>query len=152
MPNLVESMKIAAMEAMETGKPSAVMFGKVIEASPLKIMIEQKLPLDESFLILTKAVTDHYVDITVNHYTVNDDFLNTGHYHNHPSSPPNTATTGDIDFDPTHKHKYSGKKKIMVHNGLKKDETVVLIRIQGGQKYVVLDRISNHLVEGEWLT
>ena len=152
MSDLIESIKKASLAAVEASKPSAVMFGKVIEASPLKIMVEQKLPLDESFLILTKAVTDHYVDITVNHYTANDKFLNTAHHHNHPSSPPNTPTTGDIGFDPTHKHKYSGKKKIMVHNGLKKDEAVVLIRIQGGQKYIVLDRISNHLVEGEWLT
>lgn len=34
-----------------------------------------------------------------------------------------------------------GEKKIMLHKGLKAGEKVVLARMQGGQKYIVLDRM-----------
>ncbi len=34
-----------------------------------------------------------------------------------------------------------GEKKLTLHNGLKTGEKVVLVRMQGGQKYVVLDRM-----------
>ena len=127
------------------------MFGTVESISPLRINIEQKLVLDEKVLILTKAVVDHWVDIEVDHYTVNDDFLDTTHHHLYPASPPNSATTNDLSFDPTHKHEYQGRKKIMIYNGLLVGEKVILIRLQGGQRYVVLDRINDHTVTGEWV-
>ena len=41
----------------------------------------------------------------------------------------------------THKHQISGEKSITVHNGLSKGDKVLLIRAQGGQKYVVWEKI-----------
>ena len=35
------------------------------------------------------------------------------------------------------------KKKITIHNKLKKGDKVTLIRVQGGQQYIVLDKIYN---------
>lgn len=118
------------------------MFGTVDSISPLKIQIDQRLTLTEEYLILTKNVLDHEVDIEVNHFTVNDDFLNTTHAH------PNAGSAG---FDSTHKHQYQGRKKIKIYNGLLPGEKVILIRLQGGQRYIVLDRINDHTVEGEWV-
>lgn len=148
MPNVIETIKRIALSAVENTKPAEVMFGEVVSASPVKILVEQKLLLEEPFLILTKAVLDHWVDITVDHYTESDplisddDVLDTKHTH------PNTAVG---EFDPTHWHRYLGRKKIKIHNGLLEGEKVILIRLQGGQRYVVLDRINDHTVEGEWI-
>ena len=34
------------------------------------------------------------------------------------------------------------KEQMTIHNALEKGEEVVLLRMQGGQKYIVLDRIG----------
>jgi len=50
-----------------------------------------------------------------------------------------------------HKHEYKGRKKIMIYNGLKPGERVIIIRFQEGQKFLVVDRVCDHTVEGQWL-
>ena len=47
--------------------------------------------------------------------------------------------SGDAAFA-AHKHRYQGRKKWRVHNALKVGEKVILLRCDGGQKYIVLDR------------
>lgn len=101
MPDLLETIKRAALEAVEEAAPCKIMFGKVISASPLKIQVEQRLTLDESHLILTHLVKDFEVDMTVDDIT----------------------------------------KQYTVHLGLSVDETVMLLRNQGGQRFIVLDRL-----------
>lgn len=39
------------------------------------------------------------------------------------------------------------KKTYTVHGGLKKGDTVLLIRQQGGQKYTIVDRIKKEVVD-----
>ena len=41
----------------------------------------------------------------------------------------------------SHAHPYKGRKVFTVHKALKTGETVVLIQLQGGQKYLVVDRV-----------
>ena len=123
------------------------MFGTVDSISPLKIQIEQRLTLTEKDLILTRNVLDHWVDTESNHFTMDSPLVgyspwDTSHVH-----PPSTAI-GTLNMN--HRHQYQGRKKIMIYNGLLPGEKVILIRLQGGQRYVVLDRINDHTVEGEW--
>ena len=69
MPDAVELMKTikrAALDAVKASKPVEVCFGKVTSASPLKILVEQKLPLGKGQLILTRNVTDFVTEVTVN--------------------------------------------------------------------------------------
>ena len=143
---LVRIIKQTAMDAVQADKPVEVCFGKVMGVSPLQILVEQKLLLGEKQLVLTKAVTDHWVDIEVSHYTVNDAFMNPDHTH---ITPHNITDEGNLDT--THKHEYSGRKKIMIYNGLKIGENVLLVRFDKGQRFVVLDRVSDHITEGEWI-
>ena len=74
MPNPVEVVKRAAVEAVEAGKPVNILFGTVLSASPLKIQVDQKT--------------------------------------------------------------------FKVHNALKAGEKVLLIRVQQGKKFVVIDRVK----------
>lgn len=126
----------------EAKKPCECYFGIVRSVGPLTIFVEQKILLEEPDLILTNAVKDHYVDITVNHLTdtYSGDWDTT---HSHPD-----AGSGSIPQD--HIHSYTGKKKIMVHNGLKVGEKVILLMVARGQKFIVLDRITDHICEGQW--
>ena len=122
------------------------MFGTVTSISPLEIQIDQRLTLTQDYLILTKAVLDHEVDIEVNHFTEQSALVGYGPWdtkHSHPDA-------GIGELNPNHRHQYLGRKKIKIFNGLQVGEKVILIRLQGGQKYVVLDRINNHTVKGEW--
>ena len=43
---------------------------------------------------------------------------------------------------PSHKHAYMGTKPYRVHLSLKAGEQVLLLRADGGQKYIVLDRVE----------
>lgn len=159
-PTLNESIKMIAMNLFETLQPSDVMFGKVIKTNPLEIMIDQKNIIPAQYLVLTNLVREHSVDMTISMQTVEDNYLDVNamkHTHigttltgnNGLPISGNTSTTPD--FDTTHKHDIKGRKKIILHYGLKVGESVILIRLQGGQRYVVLDRVSGPQTEGEWL-
>jgi hypothetical protein len=227
-------IKKAAVEAVGASKPFLLTYGMVTSASPLEVRIDQKLTLAASQLLLTNAVRDYYVDMTVSHVTepaldnvsfahshgyrgtteqegdhehagsylpetavivtpdgehahtypngevdpssAGEDASETIHTHTYPAGAvsteenhthPGTAvpqTTlviepdgghdhgygGTTDSDGifgdnhpgvTHTHGYVGRKKFLVHLGLKEGERVLLMRIQGGQQYIVLDRV-----------
>lgn len=129
---MINLIKQASLEATEAGKPVKIVFGEVISANPLQIRVEQKLELPAEFFVLTRAVTDHYVDMSVSHVTEN-----------------RAGGTGYAEFQ-SHNHDYTGRKKFMVHNGLQVGEQVILLQVQGGQKYVVLDRVFEPICQGEW--
>lgn len=59
MPNLVESMKRAAVEAVEASNPCRVVTGKVVSAEPVQIAIDQKITLGTNQLILSKTVANN---------------------------------------------------------------------------------------------
>ena len=89
----------------------------------MQISVEQKMTLTEKQLVLTTLVQEFSVNMTVDHTTENK-----------------SGGSGDSSFA-SHNHDYKGTKSFRVHLGLKAGEKVILIRVQGGQKYIVLDRI-----------
>lgn len=128
MAKLEQVLTQMISNAVEYTKPSEIYAGKVESVNPLTVRLDINVPvIEEDELILTHLVKDYEVDITVGH---------------------STEETTDIK---KHKHEYKGRKKITVHNGLKVGEGVLLIRQQGGQKFIVLDRIDDPQTEGEWL-
>jgi hypothetical protein len=143
--NLIKSMQRIAKDSTLSELAANVLFGTVVSASPLKINVEQKMTLEAAQLVLTRNVTDYNVDMTVSHITE----LETEHFH----AVQDTYTGGGTSSPTTHLHSYRGKKKFRVHNALKKGELVVLLRVQGGQKFVVLDRLeeSPDVTNGQWL-
>ena len=122
--DLVKLIKKAAVDAVNASRPANMVFGKVISDSPLKIKVDQKLILTSAQLVLSRSVTDHTIEMTVNHATENA-----------------SGGSGDSAFA-SHNHKYVGKKEFLIHGALKKDEEVILMQLSGGQKYIVIDRIG----------
>lgn len=134
MPSSVELVKKAAVEAVEASKPVNLLFGQVISASPLKIQVDQKAIYTEKMLVLTRNVTDFEVDMTVSHKT-----------------EEKSGGGGYAEFE-AHYHDYKGMKKFKVHNALVTGDWVLLARIQGGKRFVVIDRIKPiPELKGEWL-
>lgn len=125
---LVETLKRAAVEAMEAKKPVNVYFGEVVSAAPLKINVEQKMVLGEKQLILSRNVTNFKTSITGGNIK---NYYYTG----------STTDSGTAPISPSHVHAV-GKIEITVHNGLVVGDEVILIRQQEGQKFIVLDRIG----------
>lgn len=113
-------------------QPMNLVFGTVLSANPLTIAINQKMILTSEFLILTNAVRDHSVDIQVSWCT---------------DKPDNGGA--DPTGSHTHNHKIQGRKKITIYNGLTIGEKVLLLRAQGGQDYIVLDRVNEIPTTGE---
>lgn len=126
IPEFLKAIKKAALDAFTASKPSEIYYGVVISESPLKINVEQKFTLNAAQLVLTRNVTDFYDDITVIAWRTENE----------------SGGGGDAAFA-SHSHALVGRKHIIVHNRLLTGDKVILIRQQGGQKYIVIDRVGD---------
>lgn len=130
---LVSTLQKLVAQTNNAMKPTDYCLGVVETVDPLSIRIDQKDILTEEFLILTDLVRDFSVDITVSHTT------------------ENRAGGGGYAEFASHNHDYTGRKKIIVHNGLSVGESVILIQQAGGQEFIVLSRLYDHSnVTGQW--
>ena len=102
MPNMIQIIKRAALEAVQESNPTNVLFGTVLSTNPMQIKIDQKIVLTKEFLIMSRNVSDYETKMTVN----GQDSL------------------------------------ITIHNALSTGDEVILLKMQGGQKYVVLDKVG----------
>lgn len=128
---LVRAVKQAAVEAVQASGPAGICFGTVTSVAPLKVTVDQKKTLTGAQLILTNNVRDYSVAMTVDHET---EVIS----HGHPVQ--DTYTGGGSATEVDHSHPYKGTKMFRVHLGLKMGEKVILLRCDGGQQFVVLDR------------
>ncbi len=111
---LVNAIKKAAKDAEEAGKPVNVVIGTVTAANPLTITTEQQMPLGKSQLILSRNVTSHTVSVNVDWNTESAD---------------------------GHTQPVQGTKTMTINNGLAVGDKVWMIREQGGQRFIVVDRV-----------
>lgn len=157
--DLTKIMKQLAVNAYEATKPVNVSFGKVVSVSPLKIQVEQKLTLSKEQLILTRNVTNYKTSISMpsvstnnsspkiseslkHDHTVNID-TTTVEDHKHKVSGDTSEVEIKVEATLTHKHTISETTlNVTINNGLKINDEVILLRMQGGQKYLVIDRIG----------
>ncbi|OOM82336.1 hypothetical protein CLPUN_03050 [Clostridium puniceum] len=110
-------VKQAAKDTYNSMKPAEILFGTVESINPLVIKVGTNLILESIQLILTRNVIDYDLEMTVDHIT-------------------------EVGNGPEgHTHGYKGRKIFRVNNALIQGEKVMLIRVQGGQKYVVYDKV-----------
>ena len=67
-----------------------------------------------------------------------------------PISYTGGGSCDEGNLNSTHKHAIKGCKKLRIYNGLQVGERVLLLRWQGGQKFLVLDRVSPAVTKGDW--
>lgn len=113
---IIPIIKQAAVDAVNSTQPVNFVFGTVTSTSPLKVQITPKLTLGSGNLIVAGSLSKKSVKVTVSGNT------GTTESHNHAVSIPVTIT---------------------IDNSLKKGDSVILARIQGGNKYLVLDKAVN---------
>lgn len=141
MPDMTGFLKVikqASLDAVNAQKPLQVCYGTVTKDSPLEITVDQKTILEAEDLILCRNVTDYECDVE---FSLKTEKLQ----HNH------TGTYGPTSVQ-TLQYEVKNKKKMKVYNALKKDDVVFLIQEQGGQRFIVIDRIKPiPEVKGEWV-
>ncbi|AJS59848.1 DUF2577 domain-containing protein [Paenibacillus sp. IHBB 10380] len=109
---MLDIIKQAALDAVKAGSPTAIQFGTVLSTSPLEISVDQRLTLTEAFLVVPESMMRYEIDLK--------------HVHKMNSLPD----TEDSLLD-----------KIVIRTGLENGDMVILLRVQGGQQYVVLDKV-----------
>ena len=106
------------MDANESTDPVRIMFGLVTDVNPLEVTIDQRLIIDNTRLFLSSSVIEREAEETFNMTT--------------------ESTTVDGE---SHVHNIIGRKKVVYNDGLKVGEKVMLLRMQGGQRFLILDRV-----------
>lgn len=115
--DLVRAVKQASADANDAGYPVHVMTGSVTRADPLTVKVEQRFEIGRNQLIIPEYLTDHKVKISLEGNT-------------------------EMGGEPEHVHSFGEKRVMTVLNGLKSGDQVMLVRQQGGQKFLVIDRVT----------
>nr|WP_205127037.1 DUF2577 domain-containing protein [Paenibacillus ginsengarvi] len=108
---MLEAVKKAAVGAVDASQPVAVMTGTVTAVDPLEVDVDQRLKLPAAFLLVPESLIGYEVDLN----------------HTHSYSE---GTTGEALTEP-----------VVIRRGLEVGDAVLLLRVQGGQRFVVLDRM-----------
>ena len=139
MADLVQSMKKAALEAVNASKPAGVIFGIVMNIDPLEIDIEQRMTLGPDQLVVCQHLTDYTVEVDV-------DWISTSSLGGDDNELKITGSTGSaaghshsgtsLVIEPSnlaHGHKMQGTKIMTIRNALQPGDQVVLLRMHGGR-------------------
>lgn len=115
MPSLLDLIKTAGADAVNASNPVNVLFGEVITANPLSVKVDQRFTLPADFLVVPESLTRYEVDLK--------------HFHRYPDD---TQTEQTADALP---------EKVVIRPGLSPGDKVLMIRVQGGQRYIILDKV-----------
>ena len=96
---------------MAASNPVQIMYGEITKTNPLEVNVDQRFTLTADFLVIPEGLMPYEVDLRHSHNTGN-------------------GNTGDALTQP-----------ITVRRGLETGDKVLLLRMQGGQQYVILDRV-----------
>lgn len=125
---LANLVRKAGKQAVEQGAPVNVLIGTVTQINPLVISVDQKFPISAEFLYLTDNVRDYKTKLSFDNPSVK-------HVVKDYTMQDEEGTNYKITFQD------KAINDVTIYNGLKVGERVLLLRVQGGQKFVVLNRV-----------
>lgn len=142
---LITLIKQAALEAVNTNKPSDLRFGTVASVSPLSVRVTSEFIIPESMLIVPEHLTDREIEVTLEREYLWETHIKqgiSGGYDDIKILDNYSENEDDFVRDViNHNHEIFGTRKVKIHNALKVGDKIALIRKQGGQSYFILDRI-----------
>ncbi|MBP1906799.1 hypothetical protein J2Z32_003463 [Paenibacillus turicensis] len=110
MSSLGDAIKEVVKEYNRSQQLSDIISGEVKSVSPLIVTIDQRFDISEDALWLPESLTRYEIDLKHKHRTSGED-------------------TQDALLD-----------KIVIREGLKVGDAVILIRAQGGSSYLIVDK------------
>lgn len=131
--SLINIIKQAAVDAVHASNPVQLLFGKVTNDVPLEINVGGKYTLTEEFLYVTDSLARH--DRIVHLEYDNTKIRDVGNKEKHKNKLEDNRLAVGLD---TREHIYS---ELTFDDILKIDDEVVLIKMQGGGQYLVVDRV-----------
>lgn len=120
MADLLGTLKKAATDAVNASNPVAVMFGEVTGTNPLEVLVDQRFTLPADFLLVPESLKYFEINLHHSHEYTADSGSGTSMKRTKPALP---------------------EKPIVIRRDLELGEKLLLLRVQGGQQFVVLDRV-----------
>lgn len=127
---MVKVLQRAAVEAVRASKPTEVTHGKVVSIEPMQIMVDQKITLGELQLDRGETMEEYMAETELEIEEID------------------LALTMEIDGKSVMaKVKGSGKMigKMKARRSLDVGDEVILVRQQGGQKYIMYDKVRKNV-------
>ncbi|MDF2925883.1 MAG: phage protein [Paenibacillaceae bacterium] len=109
---MLNAIRQAALTGIDATRPVALLFGEVVGINPLEVNVDQRFTIDADFLIVPETLTRLELDLS----------------HTHSSSG---GATGDALSEP-----------VVIRPGLEAGNKVILLRVQGGQQYLIVDKVA----------
>lgn len=133
--NLAETIYMMNQKSQNAAQLTDLRIGTVVSASPLEISINSNMPpLQSGVLILTESVVEKKIPILQHNHVIHDTYTGGG-------SSEDSLLQSQIIC-------YEHGKPLPVENGyiilnraLEVGDTVLLLRVQSGQKFIVLSRV-----------
>lgn len=127
--NLAETIYMMTQKSQKAAQLTELKIGTVTSASPLEISISPNMPpLQSGVLLLTSAVVEKKIPILQHNHTV-----------------PGTGDTGEALASITCVENGSTlpveNGYIILNRALKIGDKVILLRVQSGQKFIILSRV-----------
>lgn len=120
MSSLLSLIKQAAMDAVLASNPLSIVFGEIASIDPFEVIVDQRYTLTADFLIVPESLTKLELKLEHTHkYTYSTDTGST------------TKKTQKADY----------AEPIIIRKGLEIGDKVILLRLAGGQQYLILDRM-----------
>lgn len=116
---LVKAIRQVSNETTEAQGPVNICYGRVLSSSPLSVLVDQKLTLGAAQLVLTRNVTDYEIQLSMERQEFELEENAQG---------SNYQVSADRQW-------------VQIHNALVAGEEILLLRQQGGQKYIIIDRV-----------
>ena len=127
--NFADIIKKISIDANEQKKPVNFMTGIVESVQPLTINVEKRITINENNIILTDNVSDYFTWFEFSDSNIKQEVANWD------LEEEDKSDNYKISFESPVKH------KIKIYNGLKIGEKVLLLRVQQGQMFIVLNRL-----------
>lgn len=125
--DLLRAIQKAATEAVEAGKPTAFTYGRVISDDPLMVEVDQKIQLGENQLVRGESLQEYEGEVEVELEEMELELeLET--------------EDGPVQVKASGKGKIKGRAKM--NRLLEAGTEVILARIQGGQNYILYDKVK----------
>lgn len=113
---MLETIKQIALNTVESTKPTAFFVRTISTVNPLSIVFDQKITLDATKIIVPETLTKRTVKLEI-----------------------------EVKIEESEGHKHVVKvTEATLDGGLKVGDKVLLAREQGGQRYIIIDRVVTY--------
>lgn len=113
---MIDVIKEIVQKTVAASDPTGIMYGEVVSVEPLEVNIDQRFTVPEEVLIVPEGLR---------HFEIN-----LHHSHLYTEGGEEKETSLALPEEP-----------IVIRRGLELGDKVLLLRAQGGQQYVVWDRL-----------